>query len=96
MVDTSTCPTVIGVPALIVGGNDWTIVAKKFLYGLVATFMTVALPYTIQFLQNEDLTALPLWFAGLAPFIVGILLAIQNAWVHRKQVVPVTPESIVK
>jgi hypothetical protein len=79
------------VKVVFTGGNDWTIVAKKFLYGLVATFLTEALPYTIEFLQNEDLSTLPLWFAGLAPFIVGILLAIQNAWVHREQITFVDP-----
>ena len=74
------------VRVIITGGNDWTIVAKKFVYGLVATFASVGVPYTINFLQNEDLSNLPLWFIGSVPFLVGILLAIQNAWNHRQKI----------
>jgi hypothetical protein len=88
--------TVTGTPAVIVGGNDWTIVAKKFLYGLIATFLAEGLPYTISFLQNEDLSLMPVWFIAAAPFLVGILLAIQNAWQHRQKVVPIIPETITK
>ena len=85
---------VTGIPAIIVGGNDWTIVVKKFLYGLLAAFVSIGLPYTANFLQTEDLSSLPVWFIGLVPFITGILLAIQNAWVHRQKVVPVIGSSI--
>jgi len=86
--------TVTGTPAIIVGGNDWSIVAKKFLYGLLAAFASIGLPYTINFLQTEDLSVLPVWFIGLVPVITGILLAIQNAWVHREKTVPVKCETI--
>jgi hypothetical protein len=88
--------TITGTPAVIVGGNDWTIVGKKFLYGLVATFLAEGIPYTVEFLQNEDLSSMPVWFIAAAPFLVGILLAIQNAWSHRQKVVPVVPDSITK
>ena len=71
---------------IITGGNDWTIVGKKFLYGLAASFASVGIPYTIEFLQNEDLSSLPTWFIGAVPIIVGLLLAIQNAWVHRQKI----------
>jgi len=75
---------------VVTGGNDWTIVGKKFLYGLLASFASVGVPYTINFLQTEDLSSLPLWFVGTVPFLVGILLAIQNAWNHRQKITFVT------
>lgn len=71
---------------VISGGNDWGIVAKKFLYGLVASFAAVGIPYTVEFLQTEDLSSLPVWFVGAVPIIVGLLLAIQNAWIHRQKI----------
>ena len=81
------------VKLVVTGGNDWSIVFNKFLYGLLASFAAVGIPYTIEFLQTEDLSSLPAWFVGLVPLIVGVLLAIQNAWVHREKVdyIPITP-----
>ena len=79
------------VRVIITGGNDWSIVAKKFIYGLLASFAAVGVPYTVEFLQTEDLSSLPAWFVGLVPLIVGVLLALQNAWVHRQKIEFVTP-----
>ena len=70
---------------IVTGGNDWTIVGKKFFYGLLASFASVGIPYTVNFLQTEDLSSLPIWFIGSVPILVGLLLAIQNAWVHRQK-----------
>jgi cadmium resistance protein CadD (predicted permease) len=90
------------VKVIVTGGNDWSIVAKKFFYGLIATFASVGIPYTVQFLENEDLTGLPLWFIGLVPIITGILLAIQNAWTHREKIeyvkteIPCEPGTVPK
>jgi hypothetical protein len=84
----------VEVKAVVSGGNDWTIVGKKFAYGLLASCASIGIPYTVQFLQTEDLSSLPLWFVGSVPIIVGLLLAIQNAWVHRQKVtfVPEPPK----
>jgi hypothetical protein len=70
----------------ITGGNDWSIVAKKFLYGLLATFIGFALTYTITFLQTEDFSTLPSWMIAIIPIITGLLLAVQNAWSHRMKI----------
>lgn len=74
------------------GGNDWSIVAKKFVYGLIIAIIAVAIPYAINFLQTEDLSSLPDWFLPFVPVIVGILLAIQNAWAHRLKLVEVNQQ----
>jgi len=68
---------------VVEGGNDWTKVAKKFLGGLGASFIAIFIPYAVNFLQTEDLSTLPTWFIGLVPVLVGILIAINNAWNHR-------------
>jgi hypothetical protein len=68
------------------GGNDWTIVAKKFLGGLVASFIAIGVPYTINFFQTQDLTGLPPWFIASVPIIVALLIAANNAWQHRLQI----------
>jgi hypothetical protein len=65
------------------GGNDWTIVAKKFLGGLLASWLAIGIPYAINFLQTEDLSSLPAWFVALVPLIVASLIAANNAWNHR-------------
>jgi len=74
------------------GGNDWTIVAKKFLYGLLFAIAGIVIPYTINFFQTEDLTGLPTWFLPFVPVIVAILLATQNAWAHRLKITKEEPE----
>ena len=71
---------------VISGGNNWNIVTKKFLYGLGLTFVSIGLPYTINFLQTEDLSGFPVWFIALVPILTGALLALQNAWVHRQKI----------
>lgn len=68
---------------IVTGGNDWNKVLQKFLLGLGASFVAVGIPYTVEFLQTEDLSSLPTWFVGVVPVIVAVLLAIQNAWSHR-------------
>jgi len=78
---------------VVVGGNDWTIVAKKFIYGFAAAVASVGVPYTINFLQTEDLSGLPTWFIGSVPIIVGTLLAIQNAWIHRQKITFIPDET---
>lgn len=70
----------------IEGGNDWTIVAKKFLGGLVSSYIAIGIPYAINFLQTEDLSSLPIWFVTFVPAIVAILIAANNAWNHRLKV----------
>jgi hypothetical protein len=75
----------------IEGGNDWTKVAQKFFGGLVASFLAIGIPYSINFLQTEDLSALPSWFIATVPVIVALLLAANNAWNHRTKITRVEP-----
>ena len=74
------------VKVMVTGGNDWKIVGKKFFYGWLSAFGSISVPYTINFLQTEDISTLPIWFISLVPVITGVLLAIQNAWVHREKI----------
>jgi len=80
---------------IVTSGNDWKIVAKKFLYGWGAAVAPITLSYSIDFLQNEDLSSLPIWFLALVPFITGALLAAQNAWNHRQKISFVTDTTTV-
>jgi len=75
----------------VIGGNVWSKVAEKFLIGLGAGIFGLALTYSINFLQTGDLTELPTWFITLTPFLTAVLIAAQNAWAHREQVIEVTP-----
>lgn len=75
----------------VIGGNVWSKVVEKFFIGLAAGFVGLALTYGIQFLQTEDLSTLPTWFVAWVPFLTAVLIAAQNAWAHRQQVVPVEP-----
>jgi hypothetical protein len=77
---------------LISGGNDWKIVGGKFLKGLVFSFAGIGIPYSIEFLQNEDLSGLPIWFIAFVPFIIAALTATQNAIAHRQKITLVTNE----
>jgi len=71
----------------VVGGNVWSKVAEKFLLGLGASFIGLALTYGITFLQTEDLSTLPVWFVTMVPFLTAVLIAAQNAWAHRQKIV---------
>lgn len=71
---------------VVQGGNDWNIVAKKFFGGLLASFIGIGIPYTINFLQTEDLSAMPPWFITTIPVLVALLIAAKNAWDHRLKI----------
>jgi hypothetical protein len=73
------------------GGNDWTIVAKKFFGGLVASFIAIGVPYTINFFQTQDLSGLPPWFIASVPILVALLIAANNAWQHRLKITKEVP-----
>ena len=74
---------------VVKGGNDWNIVAKKFFGGLLASFIGIGIPFTINFLQTEDLSAMPAWFITTIPVIVALLIAAKNAWDHRLKITKV-------
>jgi hypothetical protein len=76
------------VETKVVGGNVWSKVVEKFLIGLGAGAIGLALTYSINFLQTGDFTELPTWFVASVPFLTAVLIAAQNAWVHREKVVP--------
>lgn len=60
---------------------DWTITAKKFVYGLVIAFIPVGLAYSINFLESGEL---PPEYLVYVPMVVGLLTALQNYFKHRK------------
>jgi len=74
------------------GGNVWSKVVEKFFIGLGASFVGVLFTFAINFLQTEDLSTLPTWFITITPFLIAVLIAAQNAWVHREQVIEVPVE----